>query len=102
MKNTTPKMKIIPRGAWVLVKPVPKKNTNDQGLSIPDSVEKEQKAQGEVIAVGPKVDGLKKGQTVIYGIYAGEDIQLGSQLELKDKIDFKLILDEDILAILEK
>lgn len=87
---------------WVLVKPVEKKTTSgDYGLSIPDSVEKEQKSQGEVIDFGPKVEGLKKGMTVLYGKYAGEDIQFGSQLELKDRIDYTLLLDDDILAILE-
>lgn len=94
-------MKIIPRHDWVLVKPAEKKNTNDYGLTIPDSVEKEQKAQGIIMKVGPKVEGLKVGMKVLYGVYAGEDIQFGNQVDLKDKIDYKLLLDEDILAILE-
>lgn len=99
--NKKQKIKIHPRHNWVLVKPVEKMKVSEYGLSIPDSVEKEQKSMGEVVEVGPRVEGLKKGLKVLYGKYAGEDIQFGSQLELKDRVDLTLLLDEDILAIIE-
>lgn len=100
-KNKSKQPKIIPRGPWVLVKPIQKESVNDYGIAIPDSVEKEQKAQGVIVSVGPKVEDLKVGQTVLYGMYAGEDIQLSNKEEERDKVDFKLLLDEDILAVIE-
>jgi chaperonin GroES len=101
MKNKIPKIK--PRGSWILIKPANPATQNEYGLTIPDSVEKEQKAQGEIIATGPKVLDLElqKGRIVIYGKFAGEEIQIGKKHETKDKVDYVLLLEEDILAILE-
>mgnify|MGYP006935475781 CR=1 FL=1 len=102
MKNKKTKLPIIyPRGSWLLVKPADVATENEFGLTIPDSVEKEQKSQGEIIEVGPKVDGLKKGQIVMYGAFAGEPIQLKSKHEQYDKVDLVLLLDEDVLAVIE-
>ena len=99
MKTKQPK--IIPRGSWVLVRPEEVATENAHGLTIPESVEKEQKARGTVVRVGNLVKDLKTGMTVIYGMYAGEDIQFRDKAEQKDKVDLKLLLDEDILAVIE-
>lgn len=102
MKTTKFKQpKIHPRGSWVLVQPIQPDAENAYGLIIPDSVEKEKKAQGVILEVGPKAEGLKKGDRVLYGMYAGEEIQLQNKAEEKDKVDYVLLLDEDILATLE-
>ena len=91
--------KIQPRGKWVLVRPVdPESNVNEAGLFIPDSTEKEQKAQGTVEAVGSEIKDIKKGDHVVYGAYAGETVgftEKGKQVELK------LVYDEDIIAFLK-
>ena len=101
-KSPAKKPTIEPRGKWVLVKPeIIEGKENEYGLIIPDAVEKDKKAVGEIISFGPEVKDLEKGQRVIYGKYAGEEIQLGNKHELKDKVDFILLLDEDILAILK-
>lgn len=92
---------IRPRGSWVLVQPEGEKKENEFGLTVPDSVEKEKKAKGVILEVGPKVTDLKKGQMVIYGQFAGEEIQLGHKEYEKDSVDIVLLLDEDILAIIE-
>lgn len=93
------KKKIQPRGKWVLVRPVdPESNINEAGLFIPDSAEKEQKAQGTVEAIGSDIKDIKKGDHVVYGAYAGETIgtsENGKQVELK------LLYDDDIIAFLK-
>lgn len=102
MKNKPKKtLKIHPRGNWILIKPDQPEVKNEFELSVPDSVEKEQKARGTILEVGPKVEDLKEGQTVIYGAYAGEPIQLSSKHLQGDKVDYLLLLDEDVLAIIE-
>ena len=100
-KPKTKQPKINPKGAWVLVKPIDQSNMNEYGLIIPDSVEKEKKSQGEVVKVGPKVENVKVGERVLYGMFAGEPIQFGNQHDSKDKVDLLLLLEEDILASLE-
>lgn len=92
---------INPRHSWVLVKPVQPETQNEYGLVIPDSVEKEKKAQGEIVQIGPDVEGLKIGQKILYGMYAGEEIQFANKAEQKDRVDLVLLLDEDILAVIE-
>lgn len=93
--------KIKPKGQWCLVKPREVKTETDTGLVIPESVEKEKKAIGEVIDIGPEVKNTKKGEIVIFGVYAGEEVQLKSRQEQKEKVDYILLLEEDILATLE-
>lgn len=99
MKNKT--AKIVPIGSWILVRPAEPMIQNENGLIIPDSVEKEQKAQGEVLSVGESVTRVSKGQTVLYGKYAGEEVQIKSKQEQKDRVDYVLLLEEDILARIE-
>lgn len=99
MKNKI--IKIKPRHSWVLVKPVKVQTETDSGLVIPDSVEKEQKAQGEILDLGPDVKGLKKGDMVLYGKYAGEEIQLANKSSERYQVDYVLLLDDDILAVIE-
>ena len=91
--------KIIPRGEWLLIKPIVDESTeNESGLIIPQSEEKEQKSQGVVKSIGEKVKGIKVGDTVVFGAFAGEQLKVkeGSQ-----EIDYKLILDEDIIAFVQ-
>ena len=93
MKNN-----IVPKGSWCLIQPQDVKKETDTGLVIPESVEKEKKAIGKVINVGPLVKNVQIGETVIYGVYAGEEVQLTSKEERKDKADYILLLEHDILA----
>lgn len=98
---TITKPRIRPRGNWVLVQPDPDLKENEFGLTVPDSVEKEKKAFGVIIDVGPLVEDLKKGQRVMYGMYAGEPINMSHGHFDKEKVDYILVLSDDILAILE-
>jgi len=91
--------KIVPRGKWVLVNPAEKESREtEQGLILPESEEREQKAVGIVEAVGSEVEDIKKGDEVIYGAFAGENIK---RRENNKEVEYKLLLDEDIIAYLK-
>ena len=52
---------------------------------------KDKPAFGKIIAVGPKVEGLKVGDVVVYQTYSGTTVKLEDQ-------DFLVIKAENILA----
>ena len=91
-------MKIQPLGDRVLVEPMTEEETTKSGIVLPDTVDKEKKAQGKILAIGKgeKIEklGLKEGDTVIFGKYSGEEI------ELEDK-DYKFLKHDEILAIIK-
>jgi len=91
--------KIIPRGKQILIK-VKKDDSHESesGLIIPTNVEREQKAIGKVISVGPDIKDIKKDDEVIYGAYAGEHIKMK---EGKEEVEYILLFDEDVLAFLK-
>jgi len=96
---------IIPRGNYVLVKPTePKEDKEDSesGLIIPDNIEEEQKSQGEVLRIPEYATGdisnIKVGDIIVYGAFAGEDIEI---MEGGEKVKYKLIHDEDIIAFIK-
>lgn len=90
------KLKIQPRGRWILVRPIEESSKKTEyGLLLPANEKTEQKAQGIVEAMGNEVNDLDIGDQVIYGAFAGENIKTrdgGKEVELK------LLLDEDIIA----
>jgi chaperonin GroES len=80
-------------------------DTEDQvgGIIIPDTA-KEKPQQGKVIAVGKgkvKDDGgvtpldVKKGDTVLFGKYSGQEIKL-------DGNEFLIMREDEILGVIEK
>jgi chaperonin GroES len=90
---------IVPRGKYILVKQEkPEAKKSAMGLIIPDSVEQEQKARGVVEAVGSEIKDIKKGDDVIFGAYAGEELIVNIGLE---KISYRLLYDDDIIAYLK-
>jgi chaperonin GroES len=56
--------------------------------------EKDKPAFGKVLAVGPKVEGLKVGDQVVYQTYSGTTIKLEGK-------DYLVIKAENILAKVE-
>ncbi len=64
------------------------------GIHIPESVTKYQFPKAEVIAVGPKVVDVKKGDTVIIDRYSG----VGHRVEIKGVLHV-VFQETDILAI---
>jgi chaperonin GroES len=89
-------MKIRPLGTRVLVQPLEAEQRTVSGIIIPDSA-KEKPQRGTVIAVGngkedEKME-VKVGDTVMYGKYAGTELQF-------DGKDYLIMNQSDILAII--
>jgi chaperonin GroES len=80
----------------VVVKPAPAEEKTIGGIIIPDTA-KEKPQRGEVVSVGPGKDGIamtvKKGDTVLYGKYAGQEIN-------HEGADYLIMREDDILVIL--
>jgi len=80
----------------VLIKPAAAEEKTVSGIIIPDSA-KEKPLKGEVIAIGNGTKDedmvVKQGDTVLYGKYAGTEIELEG-----DK--FLIMRQSDILAII--
>ncbi len=80
----------------VVVKPAPAEEKTAGGIIIPDTA-KEKPQRGEVVAVGPGKDGnamtVKKGDTVLYGKYAGQELSYNGD-------DYLIMREDDILIIL--
>jgi chaperonin GroES len=74
-------MKLKPLGDRIIVKPIQEEEVTESGIILPDTAEKEQKSEGEVVAVGDgeriKELDLKVGSKVIYGKYSGEEFKEG-------------------------
>ena len=77
-------MAIKPMDDRVLVKPIESESKTASGIYLPESA-KEKPVRGEVMATGPgkRLDNgqraqmsVKKGDTVVYGKYAGTEVEL--------------------------
>ena len=88
-------MKIQPLADRVLVKPAPAEEKTIGGIIIPDTA-KEKPLQGEVVAVGNGTKDeemiVKVGDTVLYGKYAGTELEL-------EGAKYLIMRQSDILAI---
>ncbi len=91
-------MKLKPLGNRIVIQSLTEEETTKSGIILPDTVDKEKKAEGKVIAigVGEKMTklGLKVGDKVLFGKYAGEEVKV-------DSIEYKILTDEDVLAVIE-
>lgn len=95
-------MAIKPMEDRVLVKPIENESKTASGIYLPESA-KEKPVRGEVVAVGPgkllengqrAQMSVRKGDTVVYGKYAGTEVEL--------KGDKVLILREtELLGVIE-
>ena len=89
------KLNITPLHDRVVVKPAPAEEKTAGGIIIPDTA-KEKPQRGTVVAAGlgkkdePMI--VKVGDTVLYGKYAGTELQLEGG-------DFLIMRESDILAI---
>ena len=87
-------MNIKPLADRVLVKPVAAEEKTASGIIIPDSA-KEKPLKGEVLAVGKGTKDeemvVKVGDTVLYGKYAGAELELEGEKYL-------IMRQSDILA----
>lgn len=95
-------MNIQPLGKYFLVKPdTSKDKANESGIIIPDQVEQDQKAIATVIEVPQNNENplISRGKRVIYGIYAGDKVNMQGPGDSK-KEPYLLLHIEDILAII--
>lgn len=90
-----------PMRGKALIKPVKEEKVTKSGIVLPDTVEKDELEQGEVIAVGaPKMDDgkempmqLKVGDKVILKKYGPDKVKLDGQ-------DYLVADEDDIIAVL--
>ena len=89
-------MNIKPLADRVLVKPAAAESKTASGIIIPDSA-KEKPLKGEVLAIGDGTKDeemvVKAGDTVLYGKYAGTELELDGEKYL-------IMRQSDILAII--
>lgn len=89
-------MNIKPLADRVLIKVAPAEEKTAGGIIIPDTA-KEKPLQGKVLAVGNGTKDeemvLKAGDTVLYGKYAGTEVELDGEKYL-------IMRQSDVLAVL--
>jgi chaperonin GroES len=94
--------KLRPLGDRILVRRIEEKEVKKGSIIIPDTA-KEKPQEGEIIAVGPgKLDDkgtrhkpeIKTGDRVLFGKYAGTEIEI-------DGGECLIMNEDDILAIIE-
>jgi len=92
---------VKPLADRVIVAPM-EKETMKGGIIIPDTA-KEKPQQGKIVAVGPGAVNdagervkpeVKKGDVVLYGKYAGTEVNV-------DGKDYLILRESDVLAILD-
>jgi len=96
-------MNIKPLGDNVILNPAKKEEKTASGIVLPETVNKEQPEQGEVIAVGPgKLNSegkrlemsVKVGDTILFKKYGPDEIKV-------DGRDVLVVSEGDIIAILD-
>lgn len=89
-------MNIKPLADRVLIEPTPAEETTMSGIIIPDSA-KEKPLKGTVLAVGQGTKDedmiLKVGDTVLYGKYAGTEIEF-------EGVKYLMMRQSDVLAVI--
>jgi len=100
---TKSKTTVRPTEDRVLLKPTEAETKTKSGLYLPESAT-EKPMTGKIIAVGPgklNDDGsrtpltVKKNDTVIYGKYAGTEVDI-------DGVEHMIVKESELLGVLEK
>ena len=95
-------MQIKPLEDRVLVKPIENESKTASGLYLPESA-KEKPVRGTVVAAGPgkllengkRADmSVKVGATVVYGKYAGSEVELKGEKHL-------ILRESELLGVIE-
>jgi len=88
-------MNFQPLANRVLIEREEEVTTTASGIIIPDNA-KEKPLQGKVLAVGPDAEeeGIKEGDTVVFGKYTGNEIVL-------DDKEYLILNSDEILGILK-
>ncbi|HAT03426.1 MAG TPA: co-chaperone GroES [Candidatus Magasanikbacteria bacterium] len=91
-------MTIRPLGNRILVKPMKEEEVTKSGIVLPDTVDKEKKMEGEIIALGngkklSRLD-LKAGMKVLFKKWGGEEVDV-------DGVEHKILNHDDVIAVIE-
>lgn len=95
--------KLKPLSDKVIIKPIEENETTKFGIVLPETVEKEKKERGKIIAIGPgkllengqrAQMSVKVGDVIIFKKYAADDLEI-------DKEKFLVVGEEDIIGIIE-
>ncbi len=87
-------MNIKPLADRVLISPTPAEEVTAAGIIIPDTA-KEKPLRGTVVATKDEEMVVKAGDEVLFGKYAGSEIEL-------DGTKYLIMRQSDVLAVLEK
>ena len=88
----------------MVLKLVKEEEMTASGILLPDTADKEKKAEGEIVAVGP-------GKLLDSGARGSMEVKVGDRVLIKkwggdevevEKQEYKIVSQEDILAVLEK
>ena len=101
-------MNIKPLGNRVLVKQSTIEEVTKSGIVLPETADKEKKAQGKIVALGNGEEvsksGLKVGDTVVFGKYSGDEVEMeedGKKVEYKMLNIAKEKDESEVLAIID-
>lgn len=95
-------MPVKPLEDRILVKPIEPESKTASGIYLPESA-KERPVKGKVVAVGPgkRLDNgkraemsVKKGDTVVYGKYAGSEIEIKGE-------DHLILRETELLGVID-
>lgn len=96
--------KLAPLNDKVIVKALDKEKVTESGIVLPDTIDKDRPEQGEVIALGPgkllengerQKMSVKVGDKVLFTKYSPNEVKV-------DEVEYLVISESDILAIIEK
>lgn len=88
-------MKFRPLGDRILVLPLDQTHTIE-GFQLPDSAVEKEAQLGIVVSVGPRtVEGLKTGDKVVFGAYAGIEILVNGEA-------FMQMREGEVMGVLEE
>ncbi|MCB9803182.1 co-chaperone GroES [Candidatus Nomurabacteria bacterium] len=91
-------MQLKPLGDRAVIKALPKEETTKSGIILPDSLNKDNKQEGEIVAIGngekiAKLN-LKPGQKVVFSEYGGSEVKIDEQ-------EYKILSHDELLAVVE-
>ncbi|HAZ28847.1 MAG TPA: co-chaperone GroES [Candidatus Magasanikbacteria bacterium] len=96
-------MNIQPLNDHILVKRIKEEEVTASGIVLPDTVEKDKKAEGMVVAVGPgkmlksgqrSTMEVSQGDRILFKKWGGDDVEVDGE-------EYKIISQEDVLALLK-
>jgi len=94
-------MQIKPIGNRVLVKPAKEEEVTASGIVLPSTMDKEKKAEGEIVAMGNGEElaklNLKVGDKIIFEKWGGEEFKVGRG---SDEMEYKILPHDKILAVI--